>query len=87
MCEKIKILLMSILMMIAMSGCFSEKVYGTGKVLYVGAKTAYIELDVEDAKLEALDKVVVTYDKVRTAVKQETSQKKTDVTTSSVPMQ
>jgi len=60
-----------IAMVFLLSGCFADKAYGTGKVLYVGARTAYIELDIDNAQLEALDEVVVTYDKSRSAMKDE----------------
>lgn len=67
----LKMVLVSGLMAFAMSGCISEKAYNTGKVIYKGAKTVYIELPVENEKLELMDSVVVTYDKVRTTVKDE----------------
>lgn len=82
-----KNLILLVLGLFVLTGCgVSEKVYGTGKVIYKGAKTVYIELPYENEKLEMLDKVVVTYDKARTAMKEEiaTQKKKEAVTTSSV---
>jgi len=63
-------------------GCTSagSSVYNKGKVIYVGAKTAYVELDIKSEKLEVLDEVVVTFDKARTAVIE--SKKKVDANTS-----
>jgi len=72
----LKVLAMGIMMAVAMSGCMSEKAYMTGKVIYKGAKTVYVELPVENEKLEVLDKVVVTYDKARTTVKEELERQK-----------
>ncbi len=61
-----------------------DEIYGTGKIIYKGAKTVYIELPYENEKLEVLDKVLVTYDKARTVVKDEIkTQKKKAVSSSS----
>lgn len=87
----INILVMGIMMAVAMSGCMSEKAYMTGKVIYKGARTVYIELPVKDEKLEFMDKVVVTYDKARTTVTDEIerqkSKKKLNANTSKVQVQ
>jgi len=62
-----KILMISLL--VCLSGCVSEKVYTTGKVIHAGVKTVYMELPATSTKLEELDKVIVGYDKIRTKVK------------------
>jgi predicted small secreted protein len=72
-----KKLLMGILVLflvLLLSGCSTA--YGTGKVIYKGAKTAYIELDLEDENLERIDNIFVVYDKVRTSVVEEVQRKK-----------
>lgn len=62
--------LLLLMLVLFLAGCgVSEKVYTTGKVIYRGARVAYIELPVQSDSLEKVDKVVVTYDKVRTEVK------------------
>jgi len=80
-----KLLILSLIMVFSFSGC-AEKVYGTGKVIYVGARTAYIELDIDNPQLEAMDKVIVTYDKSRTAmvdeIERQKSKKKVSVSSS-----
>jgi len=76
--KNIKIVVMGVLMAVAMCGC-ADKVYGTGKVIYTGARTAYIELPIpENQTLENIDTVLVEYDKVRTGVKQVLSEKKNE---------
>lgn len=81
-----KNLMLLVLGLFVLTGCVSEKVYSTGKVVYKGAKTVYVELPVQNDKLEVFDKVVVTYDKARTAMKEEIAnqKKKEAVSTSSV---
>jgi len=82
-----KNLILLVLGLFVLTGCgVSEKVYSTGKVVYKGAKTVYVELPVQNDKLEVFDKVVVTYDKARTAMKEEIAnqKKKEAVSTSSV---
>jgi len=68
-----KIVIMSLLM-IGFSGCATT--YGTGKVLYTGAKKVYIELEIENDKLESIDSVLVIYDKVRTTTINEVNRRK-----------
>jgi len=72
----LKIVVIGILMAFVMGGCMSEKAYMTGKVIYKGAKAIYIELPVQNEKLELMDKVIVTYDKARTTVKEELERQK-----------
>ena len=54
-----------------LNGCLAEKIYKTGKVVYVGAKRAYIELDLHNETLENIDEIVVKIDKVKTSVEKE----------------
>ena len=83
--------LIGLVLVVGLSGCMSDKAYMTGKVIYKGAKTVYIELPVKSEKLELMDKVVVTYDKARTTVKDEIerqkSKKKLNADTSKVQVQ
>ncbi len=69
--KRIFIVAISGLIVLGLSGCMTEKAYNTGKVIYKGAKTVYIELPIKNEKLELMDKVIVTYDKARTSVKDE----------------
>jgi hypothetical protein len=68
------------------SGCVSDKVYATGKVIHAGAKAVYIELPVKSGTLENMDNIVVSYDRVRTKVKNqiEDNKKKEGATISEV---
>jgi len=67
-----RVYLVGLIMVFALVGCVTDKPYAVGKVVYTGARTAYIEFELPaDAKLQTMDKVLVTYDKVRTAVKDE----------------
>jgi len=68
---KIIILIMA---MIVMSGCSTT--YGTGKVIYTGAKAAYISLEIENENVERIDNVLVIYDEVRTSVVGEVERQK-----------
>lgn len=77
----LKMLAVGLLVAVVMGGCMSEKAYMTGKVIYKGAKTVYVELPYESEKLEVLDKVVVTYDKARTTVKEEIEAQKEEART------
>jgi len=70
-----KIILLFMMIVFSFSGC-ADKAYSTGKVIYVGARTAYIELDIDNPQLEAMDKVIVTYDKSRTAMVDEIERQK-----------
>jgi len=83
-----KLLILSLIMVFSFSGCVTDKPYAVGKIVYTGARTAYIEFELPaDAKLQTMDKVLVTYDKVRTAVKDEIVQqnkKKENVNTSQI---
>ena len=66
--------MMSLIMLLAFSGCSTT--YGAGKVVYTGAKTAYIELELENDNLERIDNVLVIYDEVRTSVVGEVERQK-----------
>lgn len=57
-----------------MSGCVTT--YGTGKVVYTGAKTAYIALEIENENVERIDNLLVIYDEVRTSVVGEVERQK-----------
>jgi CTP:molybdopterin cytidylyltransferase MocA len=65
-------------------GCSTA--YGTGKVVYKGARTAYIELEIENENIERIDNILVIYDEVRTSVvgevERQKKQKSVDVDTS-----
>jgi predicted small secreted protein len=52
---------------IALSFSACSTTYGAGKVIYKGAKTAYIELEFENENVERIDNVLVVYDEVRTS--------------------
>ena len=51
-----------------LSGCLAEKIYRTGKVVYVGAKRAYIELDLHNETLENIDEIVVKVDRIKSNI-------------------
>ena len=72
------------MMMFALVGCVTDKPYAVGKVVYTGARTAYIELPIpENGTLKNVDTVLVQYDKVRTGVRSVIdSKKKEDANTS-----
>ncbi len=72
----LKNLLAGCIVVIGLNGCLSDKAYQSGKVVYTGAKSVYTELDNKSNKLKNLDKVIVTYDVVRTAVKEKIIKKK-----------
>lgn len=61
-------------MVLAFSGCSTA--YGTGKVVYMGGKTAYIALEIENENVEKIDNVLVIYDEVRTSVTGEIERQK-----------
>jgi len=69
-----KILMIGLIMALAFSGCSTT--YGAGKVIYKGAKTAYIELELENENIERIDNVLVVYDEVRTSVVGEVQRQK-----------
>ena len=71
-----KSLIMFIALGLVFSGCVSDKVYATGKVVYAGSKAIYIELPVKSGTLENIDNVVVSYDRVRTKVKNQIADNK-----------
>ncbi len=74
-----------VLIALGLTGCgISEKVYTPGKIIYKGARVAYVELDIDNENLEKIDKVVVSYDKVRTEITEaiKDSKKKQGVVTS-----
>jgi len=54
-----------------LNGCLAEKIYKTGKVVYVGAKRAYIELDLHNETLENIDEIVVKVDKIKSSIEEE----------------
>jgi len=66
------------------SGCVSDKVYATGKVIYAGSKAVYIELPVQSGTLENIDNVIVSYDRVRTKVKNQIEANKKKVPASTL---
>jgi hypothetical protein len=67
--KKLGLFVAMIVMVGFFSGCVSDKVYKTGKIIYKGAKTAYIELDIESDKLKSIDSVVVSYDEARETIR------------------
>jgi len=69
-----KFLMMSLIMVLAFSGCSTT--YGKAKVVYTGAKTAYIALELENENIERIDNVLVIYDEVRTSVVKEVERRK-----------
>jgi hypothetical protein len=72
-----KFLILSLIMVFSFSGCVTDKPYAVGKVIYTGARTAYIELPLPaNGTLENVDTVLVQYDKVRTGVREVTDKKK-----------
>ena len=73
--KKIVSVIVAFGLVLSFNGCFAEKAYGTGKVIYVGARTAYIELDLHNKQLEDIDAVLVKLDKVHSAVKEEVKKK------------
>ena len=73
---KMKMLMMAFIAAFV-SGCVTDKPYAVGKVIYTGARTAYIELPLPaNATLENMDTVLVQYDKVRTGVREILDKKK-----------
>lgn len=72
-------ILLGVLLALALlfSGCSTA--YGTGKVVYKGAKTAYIELELENENLEKIDNILVIYDKVRGSADEEVQRQKKQV--------
>jgi len=80
-----KLLILSLIMVFSFSGCVTDKPYAVGKVIYTGARTAYIELPLPaNGTLENVDTVLVQYDEVRTGVREvlNESKKKEDASTS-----
>jgi len=58
------------------TGCSTT--YSAGKIIYTGAKTAYIELELDNPNIERIDNILVIYDEVRRSVVGEVKiQKKT----------
>jgi len=47
--------------------------------VYKGARTAYIELELENENLEKIDNILVIYDKVRGSVDEEVQKQKKQV--------
>ena len=77
-----KNLIIVIALWLVFSGCVSDKVYATGKVIHAGAKAVYIELPVESGTLENMENIVVIYDRVRTKIKNQIAlNKKKEVAT------
>ena len=84
-----KILFMSAITAVIATGCATDKAYEITKVGYVGVKAAVKELPLEDEtvnKLQKVDKIAITYDSVRNAVRDQIddSKKKEVVDTSVV---
>ena len=72
-----RVYLIGLIMVLALAGCVTDKPYAVGKVIYTGARTAYIELPLPaNGTLENVDTVLVQYDKVRTGVREVTDKKK-----------
>lgn len=72
-----RVYLIGLIMVLALAGCVTDKPYAVGKVIYTGARTAYIELPLPaNGTLENVDTVLVQYDKVRTGVREVTNKKK-----------
>jgi predicted small secreted protein len=63
--SKMKKLIIGCIIALSFSACSTT--YGAGKVIYKGAKTAYIELEFENENVESIDNVLVVYDEVRTS--------------------
>ena len=63
--SKMKKLIIGCIIALSFSACSTT--YGAGKVIYKGAKTAYIELEFENENVERIDNVLVVYDEVRTS--------------------
>jgi|AMQJ01.1.fsa_nt_gi predicted small secreted protein len=74
---KILLIVFLALALLLFSGCSTA--YGTGKVVYKGARTAYIELELENENLEKIDNILVIYDKVRGSVDEEVQKQKKQV--------
>lgn len=81
---KKNLLLMIFVSFVLVACAVKDEIYGTGKVIYKGAKTIYVELPYENEKLELLDKVLVTYDKARSVVKDEIGMQKKTLSSSKV---
>lgn len=73
---KIKNLLI-VLSVLVFGGCSTA--YGVGKVVHKGAKTVYIELELENENLERIDNILVIYDEVRSSVLNEVQKQKKQV--------
>jgi len=74
-----RVYLMGLIMVLALAGCVTDKPYAVGKVIYKGARTAYIELPLpKNGTLENVDTVLVQYDKVRTGVREVLDKKKAE---------
>jgi predicted small secreted protein len=67
-----KIVILAVALLL--SGCSTA--YGTGRVIYKGAKTAYIELEIENENIERIDNILVIYDEVRSSVVGEVERQK-----------
>ncbi len=80
-----RVLILGLITIFSFSGCVTDKPYAVGKVIYTGARTAYIELPLpENGILKNVDTVLVQYDKVRTGVREvlDESKKKEGASTS-----
>ena len=80
-----RVYLIGLMIVFSLAGCVTDKPYAVGKVIYKGARTAYIELPLPaNGTLENVDTVLVQYDKVRTGVREvlDDSKKKEDANTS-----
>jgi hypothetical protein len=74
--KRISKIVLGLVVIMSLSGCLSEKVYTAGKVVHAGAEAVYIELDIKNEKIENINNVVVSYDTVRTKVKDAISDNK-----------
>ena len=80
-----RVLILGLIMVFSFTGCITDKPYAVGKVIYKGARAAYIELPLPaNGTLENIDTVLVQYDKIRTGVREvlDESKKKEDANTS-----
>jgi len=74
-------IVLGLVVIMSLSGCISKKIYGAGKVVHAGAEAVYIELDIKNEKLENINNVVVSYDRVRTKLIDAVTEKKQDADT------